>query len=128
VLSALMFSFQFKRAQIDPLITFLITLANWALLRHLLRGPDWRAYWLGCFAAGLGVITKGVGVIALLMLLPYALALPCRLVGPDAPPAGRVTAGAGPQARWPFWQPSRCGWCRWHWWRSAVEHPSTWTT
>lgn len=74
VLSALMFSFQFKRAQIDPLVTFEITLANWALLRHLLLGPAWRWYWLGCFAAGLGVITKGVGVIALLMLLPYALA------------------------------------------------------
>lgn len=74
VLSALMFSFQFKRAQIDPLVTFLITLANWGLLRHLLQGPNWKMYWLGCFAAGLGVITKGVGVIALFMLLPYALA------------------------------------------------------
>ena len=74
VLSAVMFSYQFKRAQIDPLVTLLITLANWGLLRHLLGGPDWRAFWLGCFAAGLGVITKGVGVIALLMLLPYALA------------------------------------------------------
>jgi len=74
VLSALMFSFQFKRAQIDPLITFLITGANWALLRHLLGGPHWRYYWLGCFAAGLGVITKGVGVIALLLLLPYLFA------------------------------------------------------
>jgi 4-amino-4-deoxy-L-arabinose transferase-like glycosyltransferase len=74
VLSAFMFTFQFKRAQIDPLVTMLITLANWGLLRHLLRGPDWRVFWLGCFAAGLGVITKGVGVLALLMLLPYVLA------------------------------------------------------
>jgi 4-amino-4-deoxy-L-arabinose transferase-like glycosyltransferase len=74
VLSALMFCFQFKRAQIDPLITFEITLANWALLRHLLLGPNWRLYGFGCFVAGLGVITKGVGVVALLMLLPYALA------------------------------------------------------
>jgi 4-amino-4-deoxy-L-arabinose transferase-like glycosyltransferase len=74
VLSAFMFTYQFKRAQIDPLVTVLITLANWGLLRHLLLGPNWRAFWLGCFAAGLGVITKGVGVIALLMLLPYALA------------------------------------------------------
>lgn len=74
VLSALMFTFQFKRAQIDPLITFEITLANWALLRHLLLGPQWRWFWFGCFVAGLGVITKGVGVIALLMLVPYALA------------------------------------------------------
>lgn len=74
VLASFMFAFQFKRAQIDPLITFLITLANWALVRHLVLGPNWRMYALGCFAAGLGVITKGVGVIALLMLLPYALA------------------------------------------------------
>lgn len=74
VLSALMFSFQFKRAQIDPLVTFEITLACYALARHLLLGPSWRWYLFGCFVAGLGVITKGVGVIALLMLLPYALA------------------------------------------------------
>jgi 4-amino-4-deoxy-L-arabinose transferase-like glycosyltransferase len=74
VLSAFMFTFQFKRAQIDPMVVALITLANWGLVRHLLLGPDWRLYWLGCFAAGLGVITKGVGVIAMLMLVPYALA------------------------------------------------------
>ena len=74
VLAAVMFSFQFKRAQIDPLVTMWITLANWGLLIHLLRGPHWGAFWLGCFAAGLGVITKGVGVIALLMLVPYVLA------------------------------------------------------
>ncbi len=73
VLFAFQFMFQFKRAQIDPLVTMWITLANWGLLRHCLRGPDWRAYWLGCFAAGLGVITKGVGFLALLMLLPYAI-------------------------------------------------------
>jgi 4-amino-4-deoxy-L-arabinose transferase-like glycosyltransferase len=74
VLCAFQFMYQMKRAQIDPLVTFWITMANWGLLRHLLRGPDWRAYWLGCFAAGLGVITKGVGVLALLMLVPYAVA------------------------------------------------------
>ena len=74
LLSCFQFVYQTKRAQIDPLIMALITLANWGLLLHLLRGPNWRAYWLGCFAAGLGVITKGVGVIALLMLLPYLLA------------------------------------------------------
>ena len=75
---ALLFAFQFmyqmKRAQIDPLVTFWITLANWGLLLHFLRGPNWRAYALGCFAAGLGVITKGVGFLALLMFVPYAWA------------------------------------------------------
>jgi 4-amino-4-deoxy-L-arabinose transferase-like glycosyltransferase len=74
LLSALQFVEEVKHAQIDPLAMLWITLGNWGLLVHCLRGPDWRAYWLGCFAAGLGVITKGVGVLALLMLVPYALA------------------------------------------------------
>ncbi|HEU0277105.1 MAG TPA: glycosyltransferase family 39 protein [Rhodanobacteraceae bacterium] len=74
MLFAFQFMYQMKRAQIDPLITFWITLANWGLLVHCLRGPNWRAYALGCVAAGLGVITKGVGFLALLMLVPYAWA------------------------------------------------------
>lgn len=74
LLLALHFTFQAKKAQIDPLIVFFITLANYGLLRHLLLGPAWRWWWLGWFAAGLGVITKGVGVVALLMLLPALLA------------------------------------------------------
>ncbi|HEX5487950.1 MAG TPA: glycosyltransferase family 39 protein [Rhodanobacteraceae bacterium] len=68
------FTYQMKRAQIDPLVTFWIMLANWGLLIHCLRGPNWRAWVLGCIAAGLGVITKGVGILALLMLVPYAWA------------------------------------------------------
>lgn len=74
VLFAFQFMYQVKRAQIDPLIMGWITLANWGLLLHFLRGPNWRAYWLGCFAAGVGVITKGVGVLALLMFMPYLFA------------------------------------------------------
>ena len=74
LLATFQFVYQVKRAQIDPLIMLLITLGNWGLLLHFLRGPNWRAYWLGCFAAGLGVITKGVGVLALVMVLPYLLA------------------------------------------------------
>ena len=73
-LMCIQFVFQAKRAQIDPLVVFFITAANWGLLRHLLCGPDWRLYWFGCFCAGLGVITKGVGFLAVLMLLPYAWA------------------------------------------------------
>src|SRR6185437_6286206 len=76
------FVYQSQRAQIDPLVMFFITAANWGLLRHLLAPPDdgaprathWPLYWLGCFCAGLGVITKGVGFLALLMLAPYAWA------------------------------------------------------
>ena len=66
------FLYQAKRAQIDPTVVAFITLGTYGIARHLLRGPDWRWYWIGCFAAGLGVISKGVGFLALLMLLPYA--------------------------------------------------------
>ncbi|HKE48338.1 MAG TPA: glycosyltransferase family 39 protein, partial [Rhodanobacteraceae bacterium] len=74
VLFVFQFMYQVKRAQIDPYVMGWITLANWGLLLHFLRGPNWRAYWLGCFAAGVGVITKGVGILALLMFVPYLFA------------------------------------------------------
>lgn len=74
LLFALQFTWQMKKAQIDPLVVFWITLANYGLLRHLLQGPDWRMWMLGWAAAGLGTITKGVGVIALLILVPAAIA------------------------------------------------------
>lgn len=74
VLFTVQFTWQAKKAQIDPLVVLFITLANYGLLRHLLLGPDWRMWALGWFAAGLGTITKGVGAIALLMLLPAAFA------------------------------------------------------
>ena len=74
LLATFQFVYQAKRAQIDPTVTLFLTLANYGLLRHFLLGPDWRAYWLGCFGAGLGLITKGVGVLALLMFAPYILA------------------------------------------------------
>lgn len=74
LLFALQFTYQSKKAQIDPLVCFWITLANYGLLRHLLCGPDWRMWTLGWFAAGLGTITKGVGGLALLMILPAAIA------------------------------------------------------
>jgi 4-amino-4-deoxy-L-arabinose transferase-like glycosyltransferase len=75
LLFTLHFTFQAKKAQIDPLVVCFITLANYGLLRHLLLGPNWRWWAAGWFFAGIGVITKGVGVIALLMLLPAAFAV-----------------------------------------------------
>ena len=74
LLFAIQFAWQFKKAQIDPVVTFFIVLACWALLRHFLLGPRRALYGLGWFSAGLGTITKGVGVIALLMCLPALLA------------------------------------------------------
>lgn len=67
------FVFQAKRAQIDPVLVGLTTLALYGILRHLLLGPSWRWFAAGCFAAGLGVVAKGVGFLPLLALLPFAL-------------------------------------------------------
>lgn len=74
LLFTVQFTFQAKKAQIDPTVSFFIMLSCYGLLRHVLLGPDWRWYWLAFFAAGLGVISKGVGFIALLVLLPYLFA------------------------------------------------------
>ncbi|MFQ2890639.1 ArnT family glycosyltransferase [Aeromonas caviae] len=70
LLFTVQFTLQAKTAQIDALVTFFITLGVYGFVRFLLCGGGWRWYWLGWFAAGLGVITKGVGVLALLVLLP----------------------------------------------------------
>ena len=76
VLFAIGFTFQAKRAQIDPTVTFFITLAVYGFLRHLLRGPDWRWWAIGGLAAGLGIVTKGVGILAFLILVPWLIARP----------------------------------------------------
>ncbi|APP78003.1 hypothetical protein BJD12_19395 [Xanthomonas vesicatoria ATCC 35937] len=75
--AVLQFGLMAKRAQIDMVLVALTTLSLWGLLRHVLRGPDWRAWTLGLFAAGVGTVTKGVGFLALLLLLPW-MALPRR--------------------------------------------------
>ena len=62
-----------RSAQIDATLCFLTTLSLYGLLRHLLWGPQWRWYFIGGFAAGLGVITKGVGFLPILVLPVYAL-------------------------------------------------------
>lgn len=75
LLFAMQFTFQARRAQIDPVLVFFVTLSVYGLLRHVLRGPHWSMWMLGWFAAGLGVISKGVGVIALLVLIPAGFAI-----------------------------------------------------
>ncbi|MEZ5468940.1 MAG: glycosyltransferase family 39 protein [Lysobacterales bacterium] len=73
LLFTLQFTFQVRAAQIDATLLGIMTLACYGLLRHLLLGPNWRWLWIGCFAAGIGTITKGVAFLALL-LIPLALA------------------------------------------------------
>lgn len=74
---ALLFTVQFvwqaRQAQIDATLCFWTTLSLYGLLRHLLLGPQWRWYCIGWAAAGFGVISKGVGFLPLLVLIPYAM-------------------------------------------------------
>ena len=70
LLFTVQFTVQAKGAQIDALVTFFITLGVYGFLRFLLTDAGWRWYYLGWFAAGLGIITKGVGILAVLVLLP----------------------------------------------------------
>lgn len=62
-----------RAAQIDATLCLLTTLSLYGLIRHLLLGPQWGWFFIGGLAAGLGVITKGVGFLPLLILLPYVL-------------------------------------------------------
>ena len=70
----LQFGLQAKRGQIDMLLVMLTTVSLWGLLRHLLQGPQWRLLYLGLFAAGVGTVTKGVGFLPVLVLLPWLAA------------------------------------------------------
>ena len=74
LLALVQFPLQMKSGQIDGWLCLMTTLGLYGLCRHLLLGPDWRWYIAGCFAAGLGVITKGVGFLPLLIFVPYVLA------------------------------------------------------
>lgn len=67
------FVWQARQAQIDGVLCFFTTLSLYGLLRHLLLGPSRGWFLLGWAAAGLGVITKGVGFLPLLVLLPFAV-------------------------------------------------------
>lgn len=69
----LQFGLQAKRAQIDMVLVGMTTLAVWAMARHLLLGHSPRWLWFGAFMAGLGTVTKGVGFLPLLMLIPAAV-------------------------------------------------------
>jgi 4-amino-4-deoxy-L-arabinose transferase-like glycosyltransferase len=98
LLFTVQFTYQAKRAQIDPVLVFLVTLSCYALLRHMLLSASWRWYALGFFAMGIGIITKGVGIIAVLMLPAYFIARRLR--------ATRMAVIAPAPAQWwlgPLW-------------------------
>jgi len=73
LLSTVQFALQAKTAQIDMLVTLWITLGAYGLMRHALLGPARGWWYLGCASMGLGIITKGVGFLPLLMVPAWAL-------------------------------------------------------
>lgn len=93
ILFSVQFVYQFKRAQIDPTLVLFTTIAFYGIARHLLLGPHWRWFYAGCFFAGLGVITKGVGFLPLLAIIPY---IGLRLAKAD----GLSDIGKGNVLRW----------------------------
>lgn len=106
---SIQFVMTMRGAQIDPVLCALTTLSLYGFLRHLLFGPAWGWYFIGGVAAGLGVVTKGVGFLPLLVLIPYAV-LRARGFSMAAPRAGATTwvAGAGVEA-------ATTGFSRWRW-------------
>jgi glycosyltransferase involved in cell wall biosynthesis len=73
LLFTVQFAWQVRQAQIDATLLFWCVLSLYGLLRHLLLGPAWVWYAVGWAAAGFGVITKGVGFLPLLILIPFAV-------------------------------------------------------
>ncbi|MDP5213637.1 glycosyltransferase family 39 protein [Pseudoalteromonas tunicata] len=67
------FLIQAKAAQIDAMVMCWITLGCYGLVRHFMLGDGWRWYFLGWAFMGLGVITKGVGFLPLLMMIPIII-------------------------------------------------------
>lgn len=74
LLSLLQFPLQMKAGQLDGPLCFWTTLSLYGLCRHLLLGPNWRWYGIAGAAAGAGIITKGVGFLPFLILLPFLAA------------------------------------------------------
>lgn len=64
------FLIQAQKAQIDAMVACWITVACYGLIRHFFSGPAWSWYFTGWAFMGLGIITKGVGFLPALMLLP----------------------------------------------------------
>ena len=73
LLLSVQFTLQAKSAQIDAFLCFWTTLGLYGLARHLLIGPSWTWYTIAGAAMGAGIMTKGVGFLPLLFLLPWLL-------------------------------------------------------
>ncbi|CRI55272.1 ArnT family glycosyltransferase [Pseudomonas sp. CCOS 191] len=64
-----------RAGQIDGFLLLWIALGLYGMCRHLILGPAWRWFYLACLAMGFGVISKGVGFLPALLLIPWAYAV-----------------------------------------------------
>lgn len=70
LLASVQFVMQARSGQIDGALVFWTTLGIYGISRHLFTGPAKWWWYAGFAAAGAGVITKGVGFLPLLLLIP----------------------------------------------------------
>ncbi len=70
LLLAPQFILQSKAAQIDAMVAAWITIAMYGLLRHFFIKTNWAWYCVAWMFMGLGIITKGVGFLPALFLVP----------------------------------------------------------
>ncbi|MEX3072825.1 ArnT family glycosyltransferase [Vibrio alginolyticus] len=70
LLLAPQFIIQSKAAQIDAMVAAWITIGMYGLLRHFFIKTSWAWYCVAWIFMGLGIITKGVGFLPALFLVP----------------------------------------------------------
>ncbi len=70
LLIAPQFVIQAKAAQIDAMVAAWITIAMYGMLRHFFVKSSWIWYYVAWAFMGLGIITKGVGFLPALFLIP----------------------------------------------------------
>jgi 4-amino-4-deoxy-L-arabinose transferase-like glycosyltransferase len=75
LLFTVQFALQARRAQLDAVLVFFTVLSLYCLLRQLLLGGGWRWAIAAGVAAGFGVLTKVVGFLSYLVLVPWLYAV-----------------------------------------------------
>lgn len=67
------FIIQAKFAQIDALVACFVWIGVCGLIKHFYIHENWRWYFTAWFFMGLGIITKGVGFLPVLLFIPIGL-------------------------------------------------------
>lgn len=98
LLVCVQFVLQARRAQQDALLMFFTFLSFYCLARQLLLGGGWRWALAAGVAAGLGTLTKVVGFLSFIVLVPWLFAL------------WRKWPGVSWQKPWPMWSIAGAGW------------------